>query len=217
MKKYVFIAMAVVIGYMISGCASTPKATGPAAVPEENMVLSMPKDRPEWIIKEPETEGDKYIFIGLSAERVATEKDARDDAQNTAIKNVAKYMGTYVNDKIERIATAYGLSSDIVNPTKVSRDREEQLTKAFASRVKASDWYLEKWQNKLKESYWKAYVKTTVPKVSMDEEFKDLMNGSIEQLKKQRDAASDEKAKTQYENAMNAFEDAKQKGFTLEK
>jgi len=39
----------------------------------------------------------------------------------------------------------------------------------------------------------------------------------IEDLKKKRDEANDEKAKSQFQNAMNAFEEAKKQGFGLEK
>ena len=56
-----------------------------------------------------------------------------------------------------------------------------------------------------------------MPAAAIDKAYEDTMDGNIDDLKKKRDAANDEKAKAQYENAMNAFEEAKKQGFGLEK
>lgn len=211
MKSYLLIAAAVAL----SGCGGAKQVINQAPEPDEKLIWSSSDKRPMWTVNEPEAEGDKMIFIGMSG-KFAMEKDARDDAQNHAISNVVKYLGTFVNSKIEKAKTNYGLSSDIVDPTNIGRSIEEQLSKAFATRVKPIEWYIEKWQNKLKETYYVVYVKTGVPKSVIDEELKNALNGSIEDLKKKRDAASEEKAKKQFENAINAFEEMKNKGFTLE-
>ncbi|MEW6556272.1 MAG: hypothetical protein AB1349_02850 [Elusimicrobiota bacterium] len=214
--KYYGLLLAVFAG-MLAGCATTQEAIKPAPSVDEKMIWSSHPQRPGWTVSEPAMEDDKLTFVGLSAERVATEKDARDEAHNNAINYVVKYIGTFVDSKIEKIATTYGLSADIVNPTEAKRSRSEQLSTALTTRVKSAEWYLEKYRNKMEEVYYKAFVKASVPKTAIDEAYKDIMDSNIDDMKKKRDAASDEKAKSQFQNAMNAFEDAKNKGFTLEK
>lgn len=200
----------------LAGCASTgKKAVSPAPEPDEKIIWSSHDKRPGWTVTEPALEGDNLVFVGLSG-KYATEREARDDAQSHAISNVVKYLGTFVQSKFERIQTTHGLASEITDPTNITRRLENQLSKAFATRVKPQEWYMEKWQNKLKETHYVVYVKAGVPRSVIDDEYKNMLSKSVEELKKQRDAANNEKAKRQFEDAMKAFEEAQKQGFTFE-
>jgi len=211
--KYYVLAMLVLF---LAGCASPgKKSVSRPPEPDEKVIWSSHDKRPGWTVSEPEMEGDKLIFIGISG-KYATEREARDDAQSHSISNVVKYLGTLAQSKFQKMQTTHGLASDITDPTNITRKLEDQLSKAFATRVKPQEWYIEKWQNKLKETYYLVYVKAGVPKAVIDDEYKSILENSIDELKKKRDAASTAKAKAQFENAMKAFEEAKKQGFTLE-
>jgi len=220
MKRMSEILLFGTLAVLLAGCAGTQRVQGPinptAAAPGEKLIWSSHEKRPGWTISEPESEGDALVFVGLSGKH-ALERDARDDALRTATKNVIRYIGTLVQDKFNRLQTSYGLTSEIMDPTNVTRSMEEQLASAFASRVKAKEWYIEKWMNKkTKETYVISFVWAKVPKSVVKQVYEELCDNSIEDLKKKRDAANDAKAKAQFENAMKAFEEAKKRGFSLD-
>lgn len=209
-----------VMGGMMMGCKSkAPEAKTIDVAPQvgEKMIWSSFDQRPGWTINEPAAKEGIFYFVGLSG-KYATEKEGRDDAQRTAVNNVVKYIGTFAQDKFQQITTSHGLTSEIVDPTRAVRDFQEQLSAAFATRVKSKEWYIEKWQNlKTKETYHLVFLLAEAPQAAIDKAYEDTLDGNIEDMKKKRDAANDEKAKAQFENAMNAFEEAKQQGFGLEK
>ena len=157
--------LVILIFILISGCTS---ATVKQA--EETLVWSSQEKRPEWTTKEPESKEGTLFFIGLSG-KFNTEKEARDDAQRHAINNVVKYISTDVRDKFERLIVSEGLSSGIIDPTKVVKSFEEQLSSAVARRVKTSEWYIEKYQRKQgkeKETYYMVYLLAVVPQPEID-------------------------------------------------
>ncbi|MFH1352003.1 MAG: hypothetical protein ABIH68_00310 [bacterium] len=216
LRRMVSFGMMVVL---FAGCAGRQKVQAPidptAASPGEKLTWASHDQRPGWTISEPETEGDALAFVGLSG-KYALEKEARDDALRTATNNVIKYIGTLVEDKFNRLQTSYGLTSETVDPTNVTRRLEEQLAAAFATRVKAKEWYIEKWLKKeTKETYVLVFVLAKVPQNAINQVYEELCDNSIDDLKKKRDSANEEKAKAQFENAMKAFEDAKKQGFSL--
>ncbi|MBI5778102.1 MAG: hypothetical protein HZA49_01430 [Planctomycetes bacterium] len=221
MKKMILAGVVLTaISGMILGCKSAPPEAKPIDVaPQvgEKMIWSSHDQRPGWTVNEPATKEGNFYFVGLSG-KYATEKEGRDDAQRSAVNNVVKYIGTFAQDKFQQITTSHGLTSEIVDPTRAVRDFQEQLSAAFASHVRTKEWYIEKWQDKkTKETYHLVYLLVEVPQTSVEKAYEDTLNGNIEDLKKKRDAANDEKAKAQYEDAMKAFEDAKKQGFGLEK
>ncbi|MEK7449404.1 MAG: hypothetical protein AAB019_07960 [Planctomycetota bacterium] len=224
MKKYVGIVLiTAMITVGLTACPSTKEVKKPEPAPiepapqlAEKLIWSSHQQRPGWTVSEPDTQEGKLFFVGLSG-KFAMEKDGRDDAQRHATANVVKYIGTMVQEKFQRISTSYGLSSEIVDPTKAARNFEEQLAQAFATRVKSKEWYSEKWENpKFKESYYLVYLLANVPQSSIEKTYEETCDANIADLKKKRDAANDEKAKAQFENAMKAFEEAKKQGFGLE-
>jgi len=155
-----------------TGCATIPK--GKMVTKEkpikENITWCSHKERPGWTVKEPYSEGEFLLFVGLS-DKFATEKEARDDAQRMAINNVVKYIGVDVKDKFQKIQTSYGLSSEIIDPTIATKKVEEQLSQAVARKVKAREWYIEKWERKYKtysEYYYSVFVLCQVPQEEPD-------------------------------------------------
>jgi len=177
------------------GCATVQKN-------EDKLIWSSHEKRPEWTIKEPYEEKDKLIFVGLSY-GFSTEKDARDDALNTAIKNAVKYIGSDVKVKITNMITSYGLSREIRNPTVVAQQVEEQLSQAFLSRIKAQEWYIEKYKKNSKV-YYSVFLLANVPKNEIDR--------SIEQQLEEQRKIAESASKTQQSvlQALEIFGKAKQ-------
>jgi len=139
-------------------------------------------------------------------------------ALRTVIGNIIKHVGTNVADEFQRLQTSYGLSKEIVNPTNAVRRLEQQLSGGLASRVKAVEWYTEKWYKKsTSESYYVTFILARVPKAEIDRAYDEVVNKTIEELKGERDKAVEQKAKAQFDNAIKAFEDAKVGGFKLAK
>jgi hypothetical protein len=221
MKKMILAGMILAtMGGMMIGCKSkAPEAKPIDVAPQvgEKMIWSSHDQRPGWTVNEPATRDGNFYFVGLSG-KYATEKEGRDDAQRGAVNNVVRYIGTFAQTKFQQITTSHGLTSEIVDPTRAVRDFQEQLSAAFASRIRTKEWYIEKWQNlKFKDTYHLVYLLVEVPQSSIEKAYEETLNGNIDDLKKKRDAANDEKAKNQFQNAMNAFEDAKKQGFGFEK
>jgi hypothetical protein len=215
--KRILIGCVLAGGVFYAACASKPEVIKPAPNIGEEMIWTDHKDgRPAWTYKEPEGDDKNLLFVGVSG-KYATEKEVRDDALRSSINNVVRYIGTSVNDNFQRLTASYGLSTDIINSTVATRQFEEQLNSALASHVKAREYYTEKWKTKINETYYVAYVLSFVPRDSVNNAYQQTMDGQIEELKKKRDAANDEKAKEQYNNAMKAFEEAKKQGFNPSK
>jgi len=221
MKKIILtgVILTAMSGLMLGCKSSAPEAKPIDVAPQvgEKIIWSSHDQRPGWTVNEPAAKEGNFYFVGLSG-KYATEKEGRDDAHRSALNNVVKYIGTFAQDKFQQITTSHGLSSEIVDPTRAVRDFQEQLSQAFASKVRTKEWYIEKWQlNKTKETYHLVYLLVEVPDASIEKAYEDTLNGNIEDLKKKRDAANDEKAKAQFQSAMDAFEQAKKQGFSLEK
>lgn len=220
MKKMILAGMVLSFAGAMAGCKSAaPEARPIEVAPQvgEKLIWSSHDNRPGWTVNEPAAKESNFYFVGLSG-KYATEKEGRDDAQRGAVNNVVRYIGTFAQTKFQQITTSHGLTSEIVDPARAVRDFQEQLSQAFASRIRTKEWYIEKWQlSKTKETYHLVYLLAEVPQASIEKAYEETLNGNIDDLKKKRDAANDEKAKAQFQNAMNAFEQAKKQGFGFEK
>lgn len=219
LRVMIFCGLLIGVG-LWSGCAKKQiiKApVTPAAEPGEKLIWASHDMRPGWTLSELEKVGEELAFVGLSG-KYATEKEARDDAMRTAANNIVRYIGTLAQDKFERLQTSYGLTTEIVDPTNVTRRFEEQLASAFVARVRPKEWYIEKWlRKKTKETYLLVFVLAKVPQSAIDKAYEEAVDATIDDLKKKRDEVNEAKAKAQFENAMKAFEDAKEQGFSIEK
>ncbi|HPG29540.1 MAG TPA: DUF4384 domain-containing protein [bacterium] len=200
MFKKTTIALCSFIVLILSGCAakremrsaqinSAPtiqqkKYTG------EKLISAFPEIKPQWIYTEPEPADGYLFFIGIS-DKFANEKEARENAHRDCIKKFAAYCGVEVTELYKSITTGFGLSSGISDPTKATVNNEQQAIDALVSRVKTSEWYIEKWaslsDNEIIDQYYKVFVKSKVP----EEEYKKV----IEQKKQKEIEKSKEKEK----------------------
>ena len=159
---------------MYAGCAGSgvtaPQAPKPPLPVAEQKIWSSQEIRPDWLTKEPETKEGRLFFIGLS-DKFLMEKDARNNAQQEAIKKVVQYIGVNVKSKFERMVTSTGLSTGVIDPTKVMKEFDEQLSSAVARRVKPSEWYIEKWEKRQgteQKIYHLVWLLAKVPQAEVD-------------------------------------------------
>lgn len=160
---------------LIATCATVPSREN--VITKEEKVSSGPKEKPGWVTEEPEAKGGKYFFVGLSG-YTTIERNGRDEAYSHAVKMAAKFMGTEYLEESKTITTGYGLSSDIYNPAVARKGIEEQLTKAITRRIKARQYYVEKWKRYYEESapeiFYKVWVLVDVPVNIVEEEISRL-------------------------------------------
>ncbi len=132
----------------------------------EKLLSAYPESKPQWIFKEPEQENGFLFFVGISS-KFASEKEARENAYMDCIKKFAAYCGVEISELYRSITIVYGVSSDINDPVKTSIANEKQVIDALVSRVKTSEWYVEKWavlsDNEILDRYYKVFVKCKVP------------------------------------------------------
>ncbi|MFH1897061.1 MAG: hypothetical protein ABH886_02300 [Candidatus Desantisbacteria bacterium] len=183
--------------------------------PEEKLLWASHEKRPEWTVNEPRVEGVNLFFVGVSG-NYTMENDARDDAYKNAVKGVINYIGIAAKDHFERLLASFGVSSQTVDPTKVSKEVEAQISGGIARKAKANGWYIEKWQDSFGKIYWKGYVLVEVPTTSIDQSYKKVADAEQKAAQQEYEKTKDQFAKDQLEKVMKAFEEAKQKGFTAD-
>jgi len=199
----------------VTGCttAQPQQAPPPAAVvppPVERPVWASEAERPKWTVEDPAVEGTTIFFVG-AAERYATEPEARDQAMRNSIKMVVGYLGTQAKDKYEKVATSFGLSSAVVDPTNASREYEKQLSENVVKKAKAKKWYIEQWNYPTGMGY-KVFALVSVPVDEVNDAFKQTAKQNMEDAQKAARAASDTQAKSQAENAAKFWEEMTKQG-----
>lgn len=207
MKK-VYVLWAVVLMFA-SGCATTGVSVAPGA-PGEKLIWSSEEERPKWTVEEPEVDSGMMLFVGV-AEKYATEAEARDRAMRNATNQVVRYLGTLAKDKYERVATDFGLSSSVVDPTASARTYEKQLAANVAKKLKSKKFYLEQWQTPTGTG-WKVFVMATVPLDIINDTFKNSAKDNMIAAQRRAKEAADEVAKKQAQNAADFWEDMSKKG-----
>ncbi len=159
------------VSCLISCVGSPTEVQPPTPLPiKEKIIWRSHEARPEWTIQEPEVKDDDFLFVGLSGKFVM-EKEARDDAHRHAVSIVVRYISTDVRDKFERLIASTGLSTEVIDPTETIRGFEQQLSEAVTRRVKASIWYIEKWEKRQgpqTETYHLVYLLAKVPQAEVD-------------------------------------------------
>ena len=181
--KIIKILSCFIVGIFLFGCAVKNKEsrivtnTQPVLQKKytgEKLLTAYPDIKPQWIYSEPESDNGFIFFIGIS-DKFADEKEARESAQRDCIKKFAAYCGVEVTELFKSITANYGLSSDINDPVKASVSNEKQVIDALVTRLKTSEWYVEKWgvfsDNEILEQYYKVFVKSKVP----EEEYKKVI------------------------------------------
>jgi len=164
--KYCFQLLIFVSLIFVLVCCSTTDSNN-------YLVFSSHDKYPGWITDIQEDE--KFIyFVGLSSENVASEKNAKREAIADSRTQVIQYYGTYVKHKIETLNSIIGQSSEILDPTIVSKEFEEQVSKNIAKFVHSKEVYSEKWKRGSKYG-WKVYILSSVPKIIAKNEMRTFL------------------------------------------
>lgn len=217
MRKTIILAgvIAGVCSLCVCGCKEKKVERGikpPPAVEGEKMLWSTHKERPAWVQTPPRTEGEYYLFVGQS-EKFAVEKGARDAAYRDAIKQAGIYINTSAGNSFQKLLANHNVESEIIDRTTVSGDFEKQLSKALIKKAKVKQYYEEQRQDKSGQDYWIAFALLEVPMSSIDEIYKNVAEQTKESLMEDYEMAKDAKAKEQLKSAMDAFDEANERGF----
>ncbi len=183
--------------------------------PGEKLIWSTEKQRPQWTYTEVETKGDRVAFMAMS-DKYSTEKYARDDAEQAARKKAVQYSSTKVKSMVKNVIDQVGKGSQIIDPDRVQREYEKQISEGGISQLKPTSWYLEKWQDAQSAVYWKAFVLAEIPKSVLDESLAEVMRAQRAKLQEQKSAARDINSKEVADAMMKAFEEIERNGFSLD-
>ena len=190
---------------LLAGCPRIDEA--PISSVEE--APSIP-DRPEWVYNEPAEEDGNLSFVGMSAVH-ASEQGARKDARRDATASVIQYLGTLAKTKFEQASQSYGLSSQIVDPTKATQQFEKQVAANLARKMKTKTWHPEREKKSGKWGY-KYFVLAEIPTSSIEDSFRKSLDQGIKQQEEEVEKAATEKAKEQSKNAIEMFRKMKKEG-----
>jgi hypothetical protein len=218
MKKFFKIGIITMLTAGLFACGSNKKAVKQTQADSgfqkmEVLLSASSQSRPDWTLNEPESVGTNMFFVGLS-EKSATEKLARDEARRNAAQAVVNYLGTSVKDKFQEITARFGLSSEISDPTKASKGFVDTLSAGLSKKMKITKWYIEKWQTRLGQIYYKVYGLGRIPKSVIDDAFKDSVDKERSNLKDKIKKENNAQAKTQLEDTLRAFDALSKNGFT---
>jgi len=203
------VALALVVG-CISAPVETTKPAAATGAPGEAPIWASEAERPRWTVEEPEVDSGNLIFVGV-AEKYATESGARDEALRNATTQVVRYLGTMAKSKYEKVATSYGLSTSVVDPTTSSREYEKQLAANVTKNVKARKWYIEKWNTNSGTGY-KTFVMATVTAAAVNDSFKNTAKENMEEAQRKAKEAADEVGRTQADKAAKFWADMSKQG-----
>ncbi len=194
----------------LSACAGPmQQQVAPAAAPVSQ------SQRPAWANKEPGTEGQSMVFIGIS-NPYATERLARDDAMRNATQRVMEYLGTAAQSKIEQASTSFGLSSTVVDPTLATRSFRQQLSGNVARRLKPSLWYTEREQMSTGTGYV-VFVKSLIPVASINTAFQQTVKDNMKAAQDRARQASNDQAKRQADQAAQFWDQISKGGLVPDK
>jgi predicted small secreted protein len=182
MRKSTGVVLSVLAaGVLLAGCGGAqPQGVGSgsaaAAPTTDKIISSIPGVAPEWITKEPAEKDGFLWFVGLS-DKQATQQGARDSAEKNSRARVVAYLGSAFSEKLQKLTVSAGLSSDVVDPTVARRGFEETMTAGVASKVRVSEWYIERWARPSGEEYWMVYGLANVPSKAIEEAYAAMMTG----------------------------------------
>jgi len=209
-----FLMLLAVLSVAMYGCGGkTVLNTSIPGSSTEKPIWASQTPRPEWTVNVPEAEGGILSFVGVSEEKMAAEQDARKSAGEFAIREVVRYLGSFFSEEYKTYISRTGSSSDYIDPSKATQGVEDFLAGSLTKRVKPSKWYFEKYTNNLKQDSWKAYVLSKFPINEAEGAYKDALDNQIEDMKKQRDQVSVQKAKQQFDDTIEVFNKMKAQGF----
>lgn len=196
MSRSASLLLVAAVMIFLAACSSAPPPQA-TVVPTGQTVTT--SQRPAWASKEPGTEGQSMVFIGISNPYV-TERLARDDAMRNATQRVVEYLGTAAQSKFEEATTSFGLSSAVVDPTLATRSFRQQLSGNVARRLRPSVWYMEREQMSTGTGYV-VFVKSLIPIASINEAFQQSAKDNMKAAQDRARQASNDQAKRQADQA----------------
>lgn len=208
MKRASYFSIVILALFFMIGCAAQSQKQHQPATSSQDPIV---QQRPEWVMNEPEVEGNDLYFVGISAVH-ATEKNARNDARRDATNSVVQYLGTLAKTKYEQATVSYGLSSQVVDPTTASRQFEKQVAANVATRMKTTKWYMERETDSIGKKGYKYFTLAKIPKDSLNEAFQNTAEQNMKDAQERAAKAATAQAKKQAEDQAKFWTDMKQQG-----
>jgi len=180
------------------------------------LVRTMPDGpAPGWTVKETEVQNGRVLFVGLST-KDATQQGARDAAEKHARSRVAAYVGSQISERWQKLSTAYGLSSGVVDPTVAQRGMQEAATNALVSRFKVDEWYVEMWGVKAtgEVQYYIVYGRGSIAEADVDKAIElAAAKAKAQAAEREKQRADMQAALTEAQGLVREAAEDKRKGF----
>ena len=158
-RKMITLTLSALVALSLAACSTSFK---PAPIGDE-LVWSSEKDRPAWTVKSPEVDqGADYVFTGQSLYH-ATERSAKMNAEVDASTAAARYLSRQSTQNYAEVTEGIAKEGDIQNGDVAVSNSQTLAADQFLTKMSVQDWYLEQWR-KGNQTFWKAYVKTAMPK-----------------------------------------------------
>lgn len=171
--------------------------------------------RPSWTNREePEASGKVLTFVGLSYPS-ATEREARDDALRNATERVVEYLGTTAESAFEEKRVSFGLTSQVVDPTRATQAFTKQFAKNLATRLRPLEWYTEQ-ETSPQGKKFVVFVRAAIPINSINDSFQQSAKQQQDAAEQQARQVSDDKAKQQAASAAQFWADMGKSGLIPE-
>jgi hypothetical protein len=216
--KMAFIGLLIVFIFtLFIGCAGKQEVVRsepriPQRTSQTEQMIWSSGERPGWTINEPRSDGPSLYFVGLS-DKHANERGAREETRRDVANQVVNYLGVAVKDHFQEITTRFGLSSDISDPTNASRRVQDQFAAGVARQIKVEQWYIEQWQTQSGSTYYLVYGLGSIPKSVVEKQWEDAINQEQDNIRDKIKNERNAQAKSQMQDALNAFESMKGSGF----
>jgi hypothetical protein len=197
MKNHQIILLSLFTALVILGCSSKEEISPTA--PQTTDITS----RPEWTMSVPEEQGRLY-FVGISKVK-ASESEARGDAMKSARKQVAEYLGSDVKSKFQEVSMSHGLSSQVVDPSILAREFQEQVSEKLVELVKDRKWYLEREFDSSGSRGYKLFVLTSLNLPEVNQQFNEMAKLKKNEAAQKAKEADDKLTKEKWETSLKMW------------
>ena len=212
MKRYIVMVLSLIV-MLTAGCGGK-QVVKPVDIPPsvgDKLIRSSEPEQPEWVRKTPPTVNGVLSFVGLSM-KYAAEQQGRDDAEQHAIRQVAKHMGIVVKSSANKAKAELGLTSDIFDATIAEATSEKRLAVHMVQQVKTKMSYTEKWQTPTGSVYYRVYLWAEMPQAAIDVTLKLATRDMAKKAEQQVKEAGNEIAKKQAKDVVELFKYMQEQG-----
>ena len=195
MRKKSLVLLSAILGSSLLFSCSSARIGQETPSPGETLLWSTHSERPAWSSDgRLEPDGNMVQFLAVS-DKYSTERYAREDAEQAARKMAVRYTGNLVRASIENVLEQSGAATDTLDPDRVQREFEIQLTNGGISQLSSSCWHLEKWLDERRgKVYWKAFLLAEIPKKELDRCIAEFVRTQRAELEKLEGASADDGA-----------------------